>query len=133
MRYLNKDAIIDKIARETGLGRKEIAKATDFQFLFVAEKIRAGHWDKGVRLPAFGRFAINTKYLKYLRQHVMTPPELQALRAKIMKRDPGNIKIEKDHLLRIINTALALHDRLGGEDVYVRKAELVPKGQTLTG
>lgn len=128
MRYLDKDAIIERIAREQGFDKKVVAHASDFQFLYVAERVRSGHWDKGVRLPDFGRFVPNAKYIKYLKDNIMTPPELKYLRAKMMKRDPGDVNINKDYLLRVIDTAIVLYDKIGSENVYTRKTELGPKG-----
>ena len=133
MRYLNKEAIHERIAREQGFDQKIVAHAADFQFLYVAERIRSGHWDKGVRLPDFGRFVPNAKYIKYLKENIMTPPELKHLRAKMMKHGPGDVKINLDYLLRVIDTAIVLHDKIGSEDVYTGKAELGPKSPRTTG
>jgi nucleoid DNA-binding protein len=129
MRYLNKESINERIARRYGLDEKQVAHATDFQFLYLAERIRSGHHDKGVRLPDFGRFVPNAKYIKYLKSHIMELAELQYLRAKTMKRSLGNIDIEKDYLLRVIDTAIVLYDKLGNENVYPGKTELGPKSQ----
>jgi nucleoid DNA-binding protein len=127
MRYLDKDALVERIAREEGFEYDDVWKAVDFQFVYLAERIRAGIFDRGVRLPAFGRFAINEKYLEFLRNHVMNVNELQALRASFAKRSPGDVKINRDRLLTVINTAISLHDQLGNENVSP-KTELGRKG-----
>ena len=133
MRYLNKEAINERIARTGGFDPKVVAHAADFQFLYLAERIRSGHHDKGVRLPDFGRFMPNERYINYLKTHKMELPELQYLRAKIKKKPPGNVEIEQSYLLRVIDTAIVLYDKLGGEDVYSGKAELGPKSSRPVG
>lgn len=133
MRYLNKDVLAERIARESGHDVDVVARACDFQFLFIAEKIRGGNYEKGVRLSNFGLFGINSKYLERVRARIMTIKELQRHRAIFGKRREGMTRVHTDLIKALIDTALALHDRLGDEnDVPSGKAELARKGAAPT-
>ena len=131
MRYLDKDGVSAKIAREKGEDFEVVKHACDFQFLFIAEKIRGGNYAKGVRLTDFGLFGINAKYLKRMRARLMTVKELQRIRAMFGKRSEGMTRIHTDLVMALVDTALALHDQLGDENVPIGKAELGRKSPAL--
>ncbi len=130
MRYLNKEALNEQVARESGFDLKTVSHATDFQFVFVAEKIRSGVFDKGVRLPYFGRFSINRLFLNWLKEKMMTPMELNKWIAQLKKQGEGRCQVSVVKLLRLAETTRALYDRLGDEAVDASKVKLGRKSGT---
>ena len=131
-RYFSNDAISAQTARKTGIPIDKVAEAVDFQFLYVAETIRSGKFDKGIRLPYFGVFAVNRRYLKYLKEKLMTLQELDKWKRLLKRQGEGRTKVSTVKLLRLIETTIAMYDRIGGENVNAGKADLVRKGHRST-
>ena len=127
MRYLSKETIYEKISREDGKSLNVVRAAVDFQFIFVAEKIRGGEFDKGIRLPYFGRFKINRRYLKFMETHRMSVSELKTFRKTIEIQSGRQVKLQKEKILRLIDTAISLYNERGNEDAQANKANLVRK------
>lgn len=63
----NKKSIIQKIATKYNLPLKVVTNIIDHQFKFVNKVIAKGDFE-GIRLPYFGKFDVNKKRLKYIKE-----------------------------------------------------------------
>lgn len=64
---MNEKTIIQKIATKYNLPLKVVEDIVYSQFKFVSKIIKDGKFDS-VRLPYFGKFHVNKKRLKYIKQ-----------------------------------------------------------------
>ena len=65
---MNEKTIIQKIATKYNLPLKVVEDIVYSQFKFVSKIIKDGKFDS-VRLPYFGKFHVNKKRLKYIKQN----------------------------------------------------------------
>ena len=63
----NQKSIIQKIATKYNLPLKVVTNIINHQFKFVNKIIAKGEFE-GVRLPYFGKFDVNKKRLKYIKE-----------------------------------------------------------------
>ena len=64
----NKSEIIEFLSDKYHVDKKEIERAINSQFKFAKEKIQEEDFPT-VRIPYFGKFIVNKKKLKYIKQH----------------------------------------------------------------
>jgi len=62
-----KKLIIQKLATKYNLPLKKIENIVNSQFKFVSKKMRDGKFES-IRLPYFGKFSVNEKRLKYIKE-----------------------------------------------------------------
>ena len=133
MKLLDKDALYYEIAREMDLDPAVVKEAADFQFRFLAEKIRSGLFDKDVRLPLFGVWKVQRKYLKYMAEQLMERKAVERELFRLRQRYPdgGRVTMTVAVQERLYNTILSLYDRIGDENADAEKTDLVGKSTKL--
>ena len=62
-----KKLIIQKLATKYNLPLKKVENIVNSQFKFVSKKMRDGKFES-IRLPYFGKFSVNEKRLKYIKE-----------------------------------------------------------------
>ena len=58
---------IQKLATKYNLPLKKVENIVNSQFKFVSKKMRDGKFES-IRLPYFGKFSVNEKRLKYIKE-----------------------------------------------------------------